>query len=88
MTTVDVEREVRSFLVDNFLFGRSESLHDEEALLGNVIDSSGSIELVMFLQQRFAIDIADDEILASGNFDSVKNIVTYVSRKLDNKTGD
>ena len=39
MHTTDIEREIRSFLVDNFLFGRSEALHDDESLMGGVIDS-------------------------------------------------
>jgi acyl carrier protein len=85
MATVDVERDVKGFLVDKFLLGRSESLGDDDSLLGNVIDSSGSIELVMFLQQHFGITIDDDELLVPGNFDSVKSIATYVSRKLDEK---
>ncbi len=83
MTTADVEREVRGFLVEKFLPGRSESLRDDDSLLGNVIDSSGSIELVMFLQQHFGITIEDDEIAVPGTLDSIKNIVAYVSKKLD-----
>lgn len=82
----DVKSDIRKFLADNFLFGRIEALGEDESLLGNIIDSSGMIELVMFLQDRFAIVVEDEEIAVPENFDSVKNVVAYVARKLDSKT--
>jgi acyl carrier protein len=86
METTDIEHEIRTFLVNNFLFGRPEALVDEESLLGNVIDSSGSLELMMFLQERFAIVMDDDEMANPETFNSVKNVVAYVSRKLGCET--
>ena len=86
MQTTEIEREIRSFLVNNFLFGSAEALCDDESLLGNVIDSSGTIELIMFLQDRFAITVEDEEIAIPENFDSLKNVVAYVARKLASKT--
>jgi len=86
MQTTEIEREIRSFLVNNFLFGSAEALRDDESLLGNVIDSSGTIELIMFLQDRFAITVEDEEIAIPENFDSLKNVVAYVARKLASKT--
>jgi acyl carrier protein len=81
MQTTEIDREVRSFLVTNYLFGRPESLRDDQSLLGNVIDSTGAIELVMFLQERFSILVEDEEVVPE-NFDSVKAVVAYVERKL------
>ena len=81
MHTTDIEQEIRTFLVDNFLFGRAEALRDWDPLLGNVIDSTGVLELVTFLQERFAITI-DDEEVTTENLDAVKNAVTFVERKL------
>ena len=85
MQTTEVEREIRSFLVNNFLFGRAEALRDDTSLLGGVIDSSGAIELVMFLQERFAITVKDEEIAVPENFDSLKNVVALVEKKLRSK---
>ena len=80
----DIEREVRRFLADTFLFGRTEDLRDNVSLMGNVIDSTGAIELVAFLQDHFAITVEDTDVTPE-NFDSVKNIVAYVERKLQTK---
>ena len=84
MQTIDIEREIRSFLVDNFLFGRTEEWRDHVSLLGNVIDSTGAIELVTFLQDRFAITVEDTEVVPE-NFDTLENVVAYVERKLCSK---
>jgi len=84
MQTIDIEREIRSFLVNNFLFGRTEEWRDHVSLLGNVIDSTGAIELVTFLQDRFAITVEDDEVVPE-NFDTLENVVAYVKRKLRSK---
>jgi acyl carrier protein len=80
----EIEREIRRFLADTFLFGRTEDLRDNVSLMGNVIDSTGAIELVAFLQDHFAITVEDTDVTPE-NFDSVKNIVAYVERKLQTK---
>ena len=85
MQTTDIEREIRTFLVNNYLFGRDEALRDDESLLDNVIDSSGVLELVVFLQESFAI-VVDDEDVVPDNLESVKTVVAFVERKLRNKS--
>ena len=84
MLTTDIELEVRTFLTDNFLFGRGEALGDDTPLLGNVIDSTGVIELIGFVQQRFVISVEDEEVMTD-NFGSVKNVVAFVEKKLRSK---
>ncbi len=85
MNTADIEREIRKFIIDNFLFGRAEELHDDQSLLGKVIDSTGALELVGFLQEHFNITVEDEEVIPE-NLDSVKNVVAYVEKKLQSKT--
>ena len=80
----DIEQEIRTFLIENFLLGRSEALTDDVALLGNVIDSTGVIELVVFIQERFTVAV-DDEEVTPDNLGTVKNVVTFVERKLRRK---
>jgi len=80
MQTTDIEREIRGFLVDNFLFGRAEALRNDESLLDNVCDSTGVLELVAFLQEHFSILVEDDEIVTA-NLGSVENLVTFVESK-------
>ena len=82
MHTPDIEREVRSFVVTNFLFGQPLELRPEDSLLGaGVIDSTGVLELVDFLEERYEIKVEDEEVIPD-NLDSVKNIATYVARKI------
>jgi acyl carrier protein len=85
MQTTEIDHEIRDFLVKNFLFGRAEALRDDASLLGGVIDSTGAIELVMFLQERFGITVEDAEVALPENFDSVKSVVAFVERKLRSK---
>ena len=80
--TNEIEREVRNFLVMHFLSGRAEKLRDDGSLLGDVIDSTGVIELVGYLQDRFKITIDDEEVIPA-NLDTIKNLAAFVALKLD-----
>lgn len=84
METTDIEREIRRFLADQFFVGRAEELSGDGALLGNVIDSTGVLVLVTYLQDHFAITVEDEEVVPE-NLDSVKNVAAYVARKLQAK---
>jgi acyl carrier protein len=82
MQKTDIEREIRSFLIQHFLSGRGDRLRDDGALLGDLIDSMGTLDLVAYLQDHFGITVCDDEVIP-GNLDTVNSLVSYVSRKLD-----
>jgi acyl carrier protein len=79
--TTDITQEIRSYLIEEFLFGRSDTLNDETPLLGNVIDSQGVIELVAFLQQRFKITVEDEDVRTE-NLATLKTVVALVEKKL------
>ncbi len=81
MQTTDIERDIRSYVVEHFLSGNAGKLRDDGSLLGDVIDSTGVIELVAYLQDHFNFTVEDDEVVP-GNLDTIKNLVVYVSRKL------
>ena len=76
------EQQVRGYLVDNFLFGDDGGLTSSQSLLASgVIDSTGVMELVMFLQKTFEIEIADQDLVPD-NLDTIENISRFVNRKL------
>jgi len=78
---VEIGSEIRDFVTTNFLYGKGGGLSDDESLLDNgVIDSTGVLELVSYLQERFDVHIEDDEIVPA-NLDSIHNLVEYVGRK-------
>jgi acyl carrier protein len=82
MSITDIEREVHSFVITNFLFGQSVDLQPNDSLLGRgLIDSTGVLELVDFLEERYDIKVEDEEVIP-GNLDTIRNVVTYVARKL------
>lgn len=73
---------VRHFVVENFLFGDGESLKKDTSFLEKgIIDSTGILELVMFLEETYNIKIEDDE-LTPENLDNLKNIAKFIERKL------
>ena len=78
----DVAATVRSFIVDRFLFGQDDDqLANTTSFMDQrLIDSTGVLELVMFLEQRFGIKIADDELVPE-NLDSLDRIAAFVARK-------
>lgn len=81
--TAEIATQVRSLIEDNFLFREDRtSLSDTESLIdAGLIDSTGILELVAFLEERFNIKIADADLVPE-NFDSIHRIVAYVSRVL------
>ncbi len=77
-----VHSQVRTFVIDNFLFGdHGTPLADDQSLIENdVIDSTGVLELVSFIEERFGIAMADADIVPA-NLDSVARIVSFIERK-------
>jgi acyl carrier protein len=79
--TSEIGREVRAFLVDTFLLGDDDGFADDASLLDSgIVDSTGVMEVVAFLEERFGIVIDDDELVAD-NLDSVDRLAAFVSRK-------
>jgi acyl carrier protein len=77
-----IAQEIRGFVVANFLFGQEGgSLSEEQSFLETgIIDSTGVLELVAFLEQRYGISVDDRELLPE-NLDSISNVTRYVTRK-------
>ena len=80
---MSVHDEIRQFIIDNFLMGQdSDSLKDDSSFLEDgVIDSTGVLELVGFLEENYEIKVEDEELIPE-NLDSIKNICAYLELKL------
>lgn len=79
--------DLRSFVINNFLLGRQESLNDNDSFLEQgIIDSTGILELVAYLEETYGIEITEAE-LTPDNLDSINRIVAYLSRKLGSGAG-
>jgi acyl carrier protein len=78
-----IAQDIRHFVVANFLFGRNgDQLKDDQSFLDTgIIDSTGVLELVAFLEEKFGISVGDRELLPE-NLDSVDNASRFVAGKL------
>jgi acyl carrier protein len=83
MSNNNILGRVRAFIEENFLFREDLSdLGDVDSLLENgVMDSTGILELVAFLEGEFSIQMSDAEIVPD-NLDSIAAISAYLERKL------
>lgn len=79
-----VTEATREFILSSFMPGDpDENLRDDDLLLeGGIVDSAGVMSLVFFLEERFGIQILDEELFAE-NFATVERIAAFVARKLD-----
>ena len=75
------KQAIREFIVENFLFGEANGLEEETSFLENgIIDSTGILELVEFLEDEFSITVEDEELIPE-NLDSIANVVKYLTTK-------
>jgi acyl carrier protein len=82
MAIADIEEQVRDFLINNFIFDQAVQLGPDESLMENsIVDSTGVLELIMWLETNFDITVEDGEVLPE-NLDSVRSLTGYVHRKL------
>jgi len=77
-----VTQQVRAFIVQNYLFDRGDQLTDDQSFLeSGIIDSTGVLELVAFLEKTYGIAIDDDELIPE-NLDSIDRISKFLKSKL------
>lgn len=74
-----IKDQVRQFIQKNFIFDERRSLMDDESLLGSgIIDSTGILELIAFLERDLLITFNDDD-LTGENFDTLNRIAAFAS---------
>ena len=74
--------DVRNFVVANFLLGQTGTLTDDASFLEEgIIDSTGILELVSYLEEAYGIEITEEELVPE-NLDSINRIAVYLERKL------
>jgi len=86
VTDSQLRNDVRTFVIQNFMFGQGDHLQDTESFLeSGLIDSTGVLELVGFLEATYAITVADEDLVPA-NLDSVLSICQFIERKLQRAT--
>ena len=78
----DIKNKVRAFIVENFLYGDDGNLKDDTSFLeGGVLDSTGVLELVSFLEATFSIHVEGDDLVPE-NLDSLNNLQSYLEKRI------
>ena len=79
---MNIKDQLRNFIYHNFMYTNSgNGITDDQSFLDSgIIDSTGVLELVTFVEETFEINIEDDELIPE-NLDSVARVVAYVERK-------
>ena len=77
--------QIRTYIMDNILLGSADqSIADDDSFLEKgIIDSTGILELVTFVEDEFNIEVGDEE-LTPDNFDSIEKLTAYTQRKIGN----
>lgn len=81
-TKEDVIETVKKHIIENFLFGNeSEMVKEEDSFMENgIIDSTGILELIEFVEETYGISIQDDELIPE-NLDSLSNLSRFILSK-------
>lgn len=78
---MDLQDSIRQFVITNFYVADAAALKNEQSLLdAGIVDSTGVLEIISFVEREFSITVADAEMLPE-NLDSVTNIARFVARK-------
>ena len=81
MTEDAVKRQLRGFVTKNFYLADAASFDDATSFLDRgVIDSTGVLELVTFVEDEYGLTVADEEIVPA-NFDTVNALAGFIARK-------
>ena len=78
---MEYHENIKEFVIENFLFGEGDKLNNSTNFFEeSIIDSTGILELVCFVEETYNLAISDDEIVEQ-NFSSVNNVTTFVEKK-------
>jgi len=79
---MSVENKIRSYILENYLFTDDQSMLDsnDSFLQKNILDSTGMLEVIYFLEDEFGIKVRDEEMIPD-NLDSVSRISAFLSSK-------
>lgn len=81
---MEIKNELRGYILENFLFTEQEGeLQDDVSLIDSgVIDSTGVLDLVDFIEENYEVQVPDTDLVPD-NFDSVDRIVAYIKRRME-----
>ena len=81
-------QQIRQFILDSYLFGDADRMpaDDDSLMRSGVLDSTGVLELIEFLEAEFEISVEESETVPA-NLDSISGLVAYVTTKQSQDVG-
>jgi len=80
---MSIEEKIRHFIQENFILDENDNLSSEDSLLEKgIIDSTGVLELVAFIEENYNFKIKDEELIPE-NLDSIKSISRFIQERLE-----
>jgi acyl carrier protein len=80
---MSIEEKIRHFIEENFFLDGNDNLSSEDSLLEKgIIDSTGVLELVAFIEENYNFKIKDEELIPE-NLDSIKSISRFIQERLE-----
>ena len=77
----DIKQDIRTFIVETFLFGQDSNLTNETSFLEQgIVDSTGVLELVAHLEKTYDLKVKDEELIPD-NLDSINAISDFLAKK-------
>lgn len=84
----NIQSQIHKFLYENFIFDGQIKIDENASLLENgIVDSTGILELIMFIEETFQIEVQDDEVIPQ-NLDSIANLINFINFKLQSTDND
>jgi acyl carrier protein len=78
----EIINKIRTFIVENFLYGNGDNLKEDTSFLEEgILDSTAVLELVSYLEAEFSIRVGDED-LTPENLDSLRNLRAYLEKKM------
>ncbi len=79
----NIKQKIRDYIIENFLFGDTDFEFDDDTSFmdAGIIDSTGILELITFIEETFNIEVNDEEILPS-NLDSLNKLENFINSKI------
>ena len=83
---MDNIKKMKEFVINNFMFGKGDSLeNDTDFFEKGIIDSTGTLELVSFIEENYNISVLDNELIKE-NLSSLTKVNEYIKNKLATKS--
>ena len=82
---MDHINELKEFVINNFMFGKGDLLeNDTDFFDAGIIDSTGTLELVSFIEENYNISVLDNELIKE-NLSSLIKVNEYITKKLESQ---